>query len=92
MNILVIDVGTTTMRAAIVDESLRIVDLEARSVPPSAPFPGLVEFETNFGNLTGGMSWVEEFLPLLGDEMIFVATRREYAPGERAPAAPDRGA
>jgi glycerol kinase len=43
--ILVLDVGTTTMRAALVDEHLRIVELEALSMPPSTPFPGLVEFD-----------------------------------------------
>ncbi len=48
--------------------------------------PSLIEFETNFGNLTSGMSWVEEFLPVLGGEMIVIGTRRPYAPGEAAPA------
>ncbi|MHC4547469.1 MAG: hypothetical protein ACYTEZ_01720 [Planctomycetota bacterium] len=49
--------------------------------------PGLVEFETNFGNLTGGMSWVEQFLPSLRDaDLVLLATRRVYAEGVRAPA------
>jgi len=48
--------------------------------------PSLIEFETNFGNLTSGMSWVEEFLPALGGEIILVGTRRPYAAGEAAPA------
>ena len=43
--ILVLDVGTTTMRAALVDEHLDVVDLEATAMPPSTPFPGLVEFD-----------------------------------------------
>jgi glycerol kinase len=43
--ILSIDVGTTTMRAALVDEQLEVVALESRSMPPSTPFPGLVEFD-----------------------------------------------
>ena len=43
--ILVVDVGTTTIRAAIVDEQLRIVALARRSFPPSSPSPGLVEFD-----------------------------------------------
>jgi glycerol kinase len=43
--ILVIDVGTSTLRAAVVDEGLHIVALVARSSPPSSPFPGLVEFD-----------------------------------------------
>jgi glycerol kinase len=43
--ILVIDVGTSTLRAAVVDESLQLVVMAARSSPPSSPFPGLVEFD-----------------------------------------------
>ena len=43
--VLVIDVGTTTMRAALVDDRLNVVDLEAVAMPPSTPFPGLVEFD-----------------------------------------------
>jgi glycerol kinase len=43
--VLVLDVGTTTMRAALVDERLRVVAIESRSMPPSTPFPGLVEFD-----------------------------------------------
>lgn len=43
--ILVIDVGTTGLRAAIVDEHLKIRTLEYRACPPSAPAPGLVEFD-----------------------------------------------
>ena len=43
--ILVIDVGTTTLRAAVVDDRLAIVALATRSSAPSTPFPGLVEFD-----------------------------------------------
>ena len=43
--ILVLDVGTTTMRAALVDDRLQVVAIESRSMPPSTPFPGLVEFD-----------------------------------------------
>jgi glycerol kinase len=43
--ILVLDIGTTTMRAALVDERLQVVAIEARSMPPATPFPGLVEFD-----------------------------------------------
>ena len=43
--ILVIDIGTTTMRAALVDDRLQVVAIEARSMPPATPFPGLVEFD-----------------------------------------------
>jgi hypothetical protein len=49
--------------------------------------PKLVEFETNFGNLTGGMSWVEQFLPSLREaDLVLLATRRVYRDGEPAPA------
>jgi glycerol kinase len=43
--LLVVDVGTTGLRAAIVDDRLDIVDLEYRANPPISPFPGLVEFD-----------------------------------------------
>ncbi len=42
---LVIDVGTTGLRAAIVDDTLRILHYEYRASPPSIPFDGLVEFD-----------------------------------------------
>ncbi len=48
--------------------------------------PKLVEFETNFGNLTGGMDFVEQFLPSIGDEMAFLATQRTWPDGKPAPA------
>ena len=44
-NILVIDVGTTGLRAAIVDEALTVRVLEYRSCPPLTPAPGLAEFD-----------------------------------------------
>jgi glycerol kinase len=43
--ILVLDIGTTSVRAAIVDERLQIVTMARRPFPPSTPFPGLVEFD-----------------------------------------------
>jgi glycerol kinase len=43
--ILVLDIGTTTLRAAIVDERLEIRTDVRRRFPPSTPFPGLVEFD-----------------------------------------------
>ena len=44
---LVIDVGTTGLRAAIVDDDLNIVNFEHRANPPSIPFDGPVEFEAS---------------------------------------------
>lgn len=43
--ILVLDIGTTTLRAAVVDERLDVVTMVRRRFPPSTPFPGLVEFD-----------------------------------------------
>lgn len=43
--ILVIDVGTTGLRAAIVDETLTVRTMEYRACAPSTPAPGLVEFD-----------------------------------------------
>ncbi len=43
--ILVVDVGTTSLRAAVVGPDGSIAAVEARPFPPSTPFPGLVEFE-----------------------------------------------
>ncbi len=45
MAVLVIDVGTTSVRTGIVDEQLQIVALVRRAFPPSTPMPGLVEFD-----------------------------------------------
>lgn len=45
MSILVIDVGTSGLRAAIVDGEARILHLRYRSLPPTTPFPGMVEFD-----------------------------------------------
>lgn len=43
--ILVIDVGTTGLRAAVVRPDGSIAASEYRSCPPTTPFPGLVEFD-----------------------------------------------
>ena len=43
--ILVIDVGTTGLRAAIVRPDASLASVEYRPLPPSTPFPGLVEFD-----------------------------------------------
>lgn len=45
MSLLVVDVGTSGVRAAVVDESGRVGDVEHRPVPPTTPAPGLVEFD-----------------------------------------------
>ena len=43
--ILVLDIGTTSVRAAVVDDRLAIAAMAARPFPPATPFPGLVEFD-----------------------------------------------
>ena len=43
--VLVLDVGTSGLRAALVDNAGRVVDYEYVANPPSTPFPGLVEFD-----------------------------------------------
>ena len=44
-HILVIDIGTSSLRAALVDSDGVIVDVHRTQQPPSTPFPGLVEFD-----------------------------------------------
>ncbi len=44
-HILVIDIGTSSLRAALVDSNGVIVDAQRTPQPPSTPFPGLVEFD-----------------------------------------------
>ena len=43
--LLAIDVGTTSVRAAVVDGDLRIRTIARRPFAPATPFPGLVEFD-----------------------------------------------
>ncbi len=43
--ILALDVGTTSIRATIVDDELAIRTIARRPFPPTTPFPGLVEFD-----------------------------------------------
>ncbi len=43
--ILVVDVGTSSVRSAIVDEQARIVDEATEETLPASPAPGLVEFD-----------------------------------------------
>ena len=45
MNVLVVDVGTSGLRAAVVTPDGEVLALHHRAFPPSTPFPGLVEFD-----------------------------------------------
>jgi glycerol kinase len=45
VTVLVIDVGTTGLRAAVVSDDAQVDHLEYRAFPPDTPFPGLVEFD-----------------------------------------------
>ncbi|HEY5874298.1 MAG TPA: FGGY family carbohydrate kinase [Ilumatobacteraceae bacterium] len=44
-SILVIDVGTSGLRAAVVRPDVTVEHVHYRAAPPSTPFPGLVEFD-----------------------------------------------
>ncbi len=43
--ILVVDVGTTGLRASLVQPDATLLRVEYRAFPPESPFPGLVEFD-----------------------------------------------
>ena len=45
MSILVVDVGTSSVRAAVVDRDARVEHEQVRPLLPSSPAPGLVEFD-----------------------------------------------
>ncbi len=45
MSVLVIDIGTTGVRAAVMHGDGSLAELQYRRLPPSTPFPGLVEFD-----------------------------------------------
>jgi glycerol kinase len=45
VTVLVVDVGTSQVRSAIVDADCRVLHAHARATPPSTPFPGLVEID-----------------------------------------------
>jgi len=45
MSVLVIDVGTTGLRAAVMHPDGTLGTVHHRRLPPSSPFPGLVEFD-----------------------------------------------
>jgi len=45
MSVLVVDVGTSGLRAAVARPDGEVVALHHRPFPPSSPFPGLVEFD-----------------------------------------------
>ncbi len=45
MSVLVIDIGTTGVRAAVMRPDATLGEVRYRRMPPSTPFPGLVEFD-----------------------------------------------
>jgi glycerol kinase len=47
MSILVIDVGTSGLRAAVVRPDATVTALHARAFPPVSPFPGMIEFDAS---------------------------------------------
>lgn len=67
--ILVIDVGTTGLRAAIVDEAAHITHREYRPFAPDSPFPGMVEFDaTTMAELV--VDAATAALAAVGDETV----------------------
>ena len=47
MSILVVDVGTSSVRAAVVQPDGTVGPVSRRATPPTVPFPGLVEFDAD---------------------------------------------
>lgn len=47
MSLLVVDIGTSGLRAAVVRDDASLVALHHRRFPPSTPAPGLVEFDAD---------------------------------------------
>ncbi|MCU1358959.1 MAG: glpK [Ilumatobacteraceae bacterium] len=45
MTVLVIDIGTTGVRAAVMHPDATLGEVHYRHLPPTSPFPGLVEFD-----------------------------------------------
>jgi glycerol kinase len=45
VSVLVIDVGTSGLRAGLVQADASVTDVHHRALPPLTPFPGLVEFD-----------------------------------------------
>jgi glycerol kinase len=45
MSVLVVDVGTSGLRAAVIRPDGEVHGLHYRAMPPASPFPGLVEFD-----------------------------------------------
>ena len=45
MSVLVVDVGTSGLRAAVVRPDGEVASLHFRAFPPQSPFPGMVEFD-----------------------------------------------
>jgi glycerol kinase len=45
VSVLVVDVGTSGVRAGLVQPDASVVHVHHRALPPSTPFPGLVEFD-----------------------------------------------
>ena len=45
MSVLVIDIGTTGVRSSVMNPDASLGEVHYRRLPPSSPFPGLVEFD-----------------------------------------------
>lgn len=76
MRVLVVDVGTTGYRVAVVESDATVSDLRYRRSPPLSPAPGLVEFDA--AELAAGV--VDSCTALLADvggvEAVGITTQR----------------
>ena len=77
MSVLVIDVGTSSVRAAIVGPDGKVEHVHRRSTPAQVPFPGLVEFDP-VAMATAALEVAQEALAAAGarPDAIGVTTQR----------------
>jgi glycerol kinase len=82
MSLLVIDVGTTSVRAAVVQPDATVVHVHRRATPPSVPMAGLVEFDPGYV-ADAAISAAEQTIETSGGsgqiEAVGIATQRSSA-------------
>src|SRR5215469_1510967 len=80
MGILVIDVGTSSVRAAIVEPDATVHHVRRRPLPPETPMPGLVQFDPAV-MATAALDVARECLAASGGraEAVGVTTQRSSA-------------
>ena len=76
MSILVVDVGTSSVRAAVVQPDGTVGPVSRRATPPTVPFPGLVEFDAD-ALAASALETAREALGTAGPvEGVGIATQR----------------